>query len=185
VTCPLKLVAGVKTSDSPFTVTLPLSKSPMRLRRPFSATTSPASTPRDCPPARRQPRDGVEHRCPAQSATQPASQPRHAGRADRPLVHRSRDDREERDAITRVGCRTRQPGLRSLEHLDSCDRDDVVRRLIEVLRKRRRHWEGHGCLDQGDVTPYWPIGARLHRRARQCERQECRGDGSPTRARRQ
>jgi hypothetical protein len=29
VSCPLKLVAGVPTSDSPFTVTVPLSKSPM------------------------------------------------------------------------------------------------------------------------------------------------------------
>jgi len=32
----------------------------------------------------------------------------------------------ERESITRVGCRTSQPGLRSLEHLDPAVGDDVV-----------------------------------------------------------
>ena len=33
---------------------------------------------------------------------------------------------------TRIGCRTRQPGLRSLDHLDPTIADDVTRRLIDV-----------------------------------------------------
>jgi hypothetical protein len=46
---------------------------------------------------------------------------------------------EERDGITRIGCRTRQPGLRSLEHPDPAIAGDVTRRLIDGLRDR--------CLD--------------------------------------
>jgi hypothetical protein len=64
--------------------------------------------------------------------------------------HRSRDERvelvvrwfvggdttvEERRMIVRIGCR--QPGLRSLDHVDPAIADDVVRRLAEVLRDRR------------------------------------------------
>jgi hypothetical protein len=45
-------------------------------------------------------------------------------------------DREERQAITRIGCRTRQPGLRSLEQLDPAIADDVIHRLVEVLADR-------------------------------------------------
>ena len=67
--------------------------------------------------------------------------------------HHSRDDlvelvvrwfvggattREERDAIARIGCRTRQPGLRSLELLDPAIADDVLRRLAELLRDKAR-----------------------------------------------
>ena len=43
---------------------------------------------------------------------------------------------EERQTITRIGCRTRQPGLRSLADLDPAIADDVMGRLIEVLRDR-------------------------------------------------
>jgi hypothetical protein len=43
---------------------------------------------------------------------------------------------EERRMITRIGCRTRQPGLRSLDHLDPAIADDVARQLAEVLAKR-------------------------------------------------
>jgi transposase-like protein len=65
--------------------------------------------------------------------------------------HRSRDElvelivrwfigaettQEERQAIVRVGCRTNQPGLRSLEQVDAAIADDVIRRLIDVLRSR-------------------------------------------------
>ena len=67
--------------------------------------------------------------------------------------HRSRDElvelvvrwfvgddttHEERQTITRIGCRTRQPGLRSLADLDPAIADDVMRRLIDVLRDRCR-----------------------------------------------
>ena len=67
--------------------------------------------------------------------------------------HHSRDDlvelvvrwfvggatsREERDAIARIGCRTRQPGLRSLEVLDPAIADDVLSRLAELLRDKAR-----------------------------------------------
>ena len=38
--------------------------------------------------------------------------------------------------ITRIGCRTRQPGLRSLTELDPAIADDVIRRLVDVLRDR-------------------------------------------------
>jgi hypothetical protein len=38
--------------------------------------------------------------------------------------------------IVRIGCRTRQPGLRSLDHLDRAIANDVVRRLAEMLRDR-------------------------------------------------
>ena len=41
---------------------------------------------------------------------------------------------EERRMIVRIGCRTRQPGLRSIENLEPAIADDVVRRLAEVLR---------------------------------------------------
>jgi len=40
---------------------------------------------------------------------------------------------EERQMVTRIGCRTRQPGLRSLDQLDPTIADDVTRRLIDVL----------------------------------------------------
>jgi len=43
---------------------------------------------------------------------------------------------DERRAIIRIGCRTEQPGLRSLEGLDPAIADDVVRRPAEVLRNR-------------------------------------------------
>ncbi len=43
---------------------------------------------------------------------------------------------EERQTITRIGCRTQQPGLRSLDHLDAAIADDVARRLIDVLQDR-------------------------------------------------
>ena len=43
---------------------------------------------------------------------------------------------EERQTITRIGCCTRQPGLRSLADLDPAIADDVMGRLIEVLRDR-------------------------------------------------
>jgi hypothetical protein len=67
--------------------------------------------------------------------------------------HRSRDDlvelvvrwfvgddttHEKRRMITRLGCRTRQPGLRSLADLDPAIADDVRRRLADVLRDRFR-----------------------------------------------
>jgi hypothetical protein len=38
--------------------------------------------------------------------------------------------------IVRIGCRTRQPGPRSLAGLDSAVANDVIRRLAEVLRDR-------------------------------------------------
>ena len=44
---------------------------------------------------------------------------------------------EERQMITRIGCRTRQPGIRSLTELDPAIADDLTRRLIDVLRDRR------------------------------------------------
>ena len=44
---------------------------------------------------------------------------------------------EQRDAITRVGCRTRQPGLRSLERLDDAIVADVRSRLAAVLTNAR------------------------------------------------
>jgi hypothetical protein len=46
---------------------------------------------------------------------------------------------EERQMIVRIGCRTSQPGLRSLADLDPAITGDVMRRLIDVLRDR--------CLD--------------------------------------
>ncbi len=42
----------------------------------------------------------------------------------------------ERQMIARIGCCTRQPGLRSIEVLYPAVADDVVRRLAEVLRDR-------------------------------------------------
>jgi ligand-binding SRPBCC domain-containing protein len=64
--------------------------------------------------------------------------------------HRSRDElvelvvrwfvgdttKDERDAITRISYRTRQPGLRSFADLDPAIADDVRRRLIDALRER-------------------------------------------------
>jgi hypothetical protein len=40
---------------------------------------------------------------------------------------------EKRQAIRRIGCRTKQPGLRSLEHLDPAVATDVRQRLAATL----------------------------------------------------
>ena len=48
------------------------------------------------------------------------------------------DTTEEERERSRIGCRTRQPGLRSLAELDPAIADDVRRRLIDVLRGRCR-----------------------------------------------
>jgi hypothetical protein len=40
--------------------------------------------------------------------------------------------------ILQIGCRTTQPGLRALDHLDPAIADDVTRRLIDVLQDRCR-----------------------------------------------
>jgi hypothetical protein len=139
VSCPLKLVAGVPTSDSPFTVTVPLSKSPMLRQHTLGDYIAGVDTDEI---ARRH---GVSHATASNIAARHGvlRNPHHSRDelVERIVgwFRRSRDDREARDAITRVGCRTRQPGLRSLEHLDSRVVDDVVRRLIEVLPKRYRH----------------------------------------------
>ena len=109
--------------------------------RPEAAQAAAATHPRrlrrrrphrgDRPPPRRQSRHGVEHRRQARRSAQPASQPRRTGRARRPLVRRRRHHRRGTPTITRIGCRTRQPGLRSLADLDPAIADDVMRRLIE------------------------------------------------------